>query len=870
MAALKEPWTSPLGGAILFLLLPGVLTLPCSHIALDAPVVRWGGRVSASCTVWTHRCAFPGEGATQVMWRWDEELFAGNQQSLGNGVEVSNITIGPLNRTVTTVSCLVKRKMEVAQLINLTQVQAGYPPSEPQNMTCIMNVTTKNLTCHWDPGQDSLLPTKIALHGVQTDKNCTIHRATISPCVPPSGQSFCTIPRHDFQLYQFVRLWVSVENDLGATASRPLCADPMDLVKLDPPVLQALRSHPEETNCVEVSWEGAEGSGRYMHQDCQLRFQTELDQEWALAEFPNVAPFTWKTQHCGFRYGAHYQAQMRCRRFPVGYWSDWSPPKNFTTHEKEPSGNLVTWWKTKPKRTEKGTEVLLMWKPMGAEETHGKILGYLVTTGRSLTLCNTTTLHCTFSLPPGTQKVLLRAYNSKGPSPPTEVLLTDKKGQPVPQIRALPWDEKSIQVSWDPPGTSSPVAYILEWHRVTSMDLPENEVQWMRLGNGRISQGLIQEDIQPFQRYNISVYPLYKDGRGVCKYVEAYTMQKAPSEGPRLHTGNITKSTASLYWEPILIGKRNGFITNYTIFWNSTNEDTSSAVVNASVDSFTLRGLWPSKMYQVHIMASNAAGSTNGTTLTLHTKAMDDMDISVVYLVVGLLLAMIIVLIFCFQKSKRMKTQFWPSVPDPANSSLGKWAPSILQEETQMPRHKGPHSSIQQWPEETPLAPKSCELSPVIISAIFVIDTEEKKCLSCGKSDSVKALDDSLPIDGQGPLAHKAPDATLMSGLVLPASYVNSPESVQYAKVVGEAYRTQDQTPTPAFYIRSNSTQPLLGDLTPSPKPYENLWFHGGCSGRDSGTSSCGFQEEALLDFPLLQGLRVEGDEELSNFRRVY
>lgn len=28
----------------------------------------------------------------------------------------------------------------------------------------------------------------------------------------------------------------------------------------------------------------------------------------------------------------------------------------------------------------------------------------------------------------------------------------------------------------------------------------------------------------------------------------------------------------------------------------------------------------------------------------------------------------------------RVKQQFWPSVPDPANSSLGKWVPAELQE----------------------------------------------------------------------------------------------------------------------------------------------------------------------------------------------
>uniref|UniRef100_H9G4J4 Colony stimulating factor 3 receptor n=1 Tax=Anolis carolinensis TaxID=28377 RepID=H9G4J4_ANOCA len=598
------------------------LSLPCSRIELDAPVVRWGGRVSASCTVWTRHCHFPEEEAIQVMWRWNQELLAGHQQSLGNGVEISNITIGPLNRTVTTVSCLVKRKVGEPQFINLTRVYAGYPPSEPQNLTCIMNVTTKNLTCNWDPGQDSHLPDKI---------NCTMHRAPISPCVPPSGQSSCTIPRHDFQLYQFVRLWVSVENALGAVASRPLCADPMDLGEQDPPPIQA-----------------------------------------------KLGPFFWL--------------------------------------------HLLG-----PKKVSMGSR----WR-----RGHGWV------------------------------------------------------GNPVPQIQALPWDEKSIQVSWDPPGTSSPVAYNLEWHKVTSEDLPENGMQWMRLENGSTRQGLVQ-DIQPFQRYNISVYPLYKDGIWPGPHTFMGSFGGHPFASP-----------------PFPLEMPSLVLLSFHSF---------CAVVNASVDTFTLRGLWPSRMYQVHIMASNAAGSTNGTTLTLHTKIRQKTHPSILPSAPSLTC-------FLSLESHRMKTQFWPSVPDPANSSLGKWAPTILQEVNM-------GALDQAWTNFSP---------PNI-----------------------------LPIDGKEPFTHKVADASLMSSLALPASYINSPESVQYAKVVTEAYRQQDQAPPPAFYIRSDSTQPLLGDLTPSPKPYENLWFHESCNGRESGISSCGFQEEALLDFPLLQGLKVDGNEELGNFRRV-
>ena len=41
------------------------------------------------------------------------------------------------------------------------------------------------------------------------------------------------------------------------------------------------------------------------------------------------------TQCCGFLFGTQYHFQMRCRRSSArGYWSEWSPGRNYTTHEK--------------------------------------------------------------------------------------------------------------------------------------------------------------------------------------------------------------------------------------------------------------------------------------------------------------------------------------------------------------------------------------------------------------------------------------------------------------------------------------------------------------------------------------------------------
>ncbi|XP_054854855.1 granulocyte colony-stimulating factor receptor [Eublepharis macularius] len=831
---------------IIFLLLPGgVSSLGCSSLAVDSPVVLWGATVTANCTIWRNRCPFLKDEQIQMIWKLDGQHVPGVQHSPSEGVEFSSITIGPLNRTVISLGCWVSspRKPQ-QQLMNLKQIHAGYPPSQPQNLTCIMNETTRNLKCQWDPGEGSPLQVHAVLKGFKSQSGCAALLVPIPDCIPKSDQNSCTIPRENLYLYQPMAFWVTVSNGLGAVQSETLCADPVDLVKLDPPTIQSIHSISEETHCVSVAWDAAKDS-EYMRQSCDLRYRNEDDQEWTLVQ--NLTGSTRQTQHCGFLFGISYQFQMRCKKLAARYMSDWSPTKTFTTHEdsgRAPSGELDAWWKMKPREAGQEIQVQLLWKPMKPKEANGKILGYWVSlsprqqSGQRTTVCNTMELHCNFSLPFGVQRVYLMAYNARGSSPPTEVKL-QKKGIPVHKIQASSCGENSICVSWDPPGEST-TGYIVEWQRMTSVDsLDDAETSWTKLRNRESKQILIQENIKPYQRYNISIYPLYRDGVGMPQHTEAYSRQKAPSDSPKLHLGSISKKTAQLHWEPIPLELRNGFLTNYTIFWVSAGEDMNCAVVNACVNTFTITGLRPLRMYKVHIMASTVGGSINGTVLMLYTKATDDIDISFTYVLILLLLFMLIVLVICFHKSKRMKMQFWPSVPDPANSSLGRWAPSFLQEET-LPVNK------------------SEELSPVTIPTILVLEKDKK----CEKNSPSKAL-----LDRPWPDASNT-EMVLPPGSPMPACHVNSPESIQYAKVLPDSYHSQQEALS-SLYLRSNSTQPLLGDMTPSPEPYENLWFHDDQPNRGH---SCSFEEDAvflegaLVDFPLLRGLKIDGDEDLSNF----
>nr|XP_014126302.2 granulocyte colony-stimulating factor receptor [Zonotrichia albicollis] len=247
---------------------------------------------------------------------------------------------------------------------------------------------------------------------------------------------------------------------------------------------------------------------------------------------------------------------------------------------------------------------------------------------------------------------------------------------PLSGLRAVPGDERSLWVHWEAP--LAPVtAYVLEWQRVAA-EPGHCSGCWQMERDGAATTALIQDGIEPFQRYNISVYPLYEGTVGVPVHTTAYSQQKAPSHAPKLHLKRISKSEAELCWEPLPVEVQNGFITSYTIFWASSITSMASATVNPSLSSFAIRGLKPSTLYKVHIMASTAAGSTNGTSLILVTTVLDDSELQFLFLSLGLVFVGLMVLLICFQKNERMKEQLWPSVPDPANSSLGKWVPAAL------------------------------------------------------------------------------------------------------------------------------------------------------------------------------------------------
>ncbi|NXO20284.1 CSF3R factor, partial [Cisticola juncidis] len=672
-------------------------TLGCALVTVGSPVVPLGSAVTASCTIQRELCRGLEQGKVQISWMLDNKLVAGSQHQGPGGTEVSNLTLPRFNYTQARLWCCVEWN-GTKQRVGMAEIRAGYPPAKPLNLSCTLNLSDYGLTCRWELGTDSHLPTSVVLkcagkpHPLPEGPRarCSVCRRSrgqaVTGCTPRGGHSHCTVPRRLLQLYRQMEIWVSATNALGTAESERLRIDPMDVAKLDPPTLQSIQSIPFQTDCIALAWDVAWGT-EHMELQCELRYRAPEDPAWALVT--GIIGRAGTAQRCGFLFGTQYHFQMRCRRnsaSALASWSEWSPGRNYTTHEKAPTGKLDAWWGAQQAGPGGQLEVQLRWKAPRRREANGRVLGYRVTLSprrRSRappTVCNTTHTQCSFSVPAGTRRVYLSAYNAAGESVPTEVVLLERKGQPVAGLQAVPGDEHSLWVHWEAP-LAPVIAYILEWQWVTT-EPGHCSTCWQMEHDGAATTALIQDGIEPFQLYNISVYPLYEGTVGVPVHTTAYSQQKAPSYAPKLHLKRIGKSEAELCWEPLPVEMQNGFITSYTIFWANSITDVASATVNPSLSSFVMRGLEPSTLYKVHIMASTAAGGTNGTSLTLVTTVLDDTEIQFLFLTLGLVFVVLMVLLICFQKNERVKEQLWPSVPDPANSSLGKWVPAAAPQES--------------------------------------------------------------------------------------------------------------------------------------------------------------------------------------------
>ncbi|KAL6030027.1 hypothetical protein STEG23_006795, partial [Scotinomys teguina] len=290
-------------------------------------------------------------------------------------------------------------------------------------------------------------------------------------------------------------------------------------------------------------------------------------------------------------------------------------------------------------------KVLLLWKKARGAPVLERTLGYNIqyfpeNTTNLTEINNVTNQQYALLLTGQSYCVSVTSFNSLG-----------KSQEAILRIPAV--DEKTIQCIRDmKPHLAEPLL-VLKWQSLNT-EVDTWMVEWLPETAESKFSGLSWESVSQ---------------------VTNWTIEQAPSRGPKTRVENIGLKTATVIWEEIPKSKRNGFINNYTIFYQAEGGKEFSKTVNAHVLQFDLESLTRRTSYTVRVVASTQAGGTSGKTINFRTSSISIFEIILLTSLVGggLLLLSIFTVTSALKKPNRLTRLCCPDVPNPAESSLATW-----------------------------------------------------------------------------------------------------------------------------------------------------------------------------------------------------
>ncbi|XP_031216248.1 interleukin-31 receptor subunit alpha isoform X2 [Mastomys coucha] len=535
-------------------------------------------------------------------------------------------------------------------------------PTKPENISCIFYFE-KNLTCTWRPEKetnDTSYTVKITY--AYGKHNYTVNATEASYSFPSS----CAIPPDTCSVE------VEAQNRDGKVKSDITQWDLTSIAKTEPPII--LNVNPILNKMFQIQWKPREKI-RVFSLTCMLRFRTVNSSHWTEVNFEDCERVCNLT---GLQAFTEYVLALRFRLSDSRYWSKWSKEETGITMEEVPHV-LDLWRILEPADVNGDRKVLLLWKKArGApvlEKTFGYNIRYFAENSTNLTEINNITLQqYELLLMNQTHFVSVTSFNSLGKSQEAVLRIPDVREETFQCIKSMQAHiaEPLLVVTWQS-SIAEVDTWIVEW-------LPETEeskfpaLSWESVSQDT-SWTIEQDKLKPFTCYNISVYPVLEHQVGEPYSIQAYAKEKAPLEGPETRVENIGLKTAMITWKEIPKSARNGFISNYTIFYQAEGGKELSKTVNSRALQCDLESLTRRTSYSVWVMASTRAGGTNGMRINFKTLSISVFEIVLLTSLVGggLLLLSIKTVIFGLRKPNRLTRLCCPDVPNPAESSLATW-----------------------------------------------------------------------------------------------------------------------------------------------------------------------------------------------------
>ncbi|KFP87687.1 Interleukin-31 receptor subunit alpha, partial [Acanthisitta chloris] len=317
-----------------------------------------------------------------------------------------------------------------------------------------------------------------------------------------------------------------------------------------------------------------------------------------------------------------YSVAIRCINVNSIFWSEWSEEEKGSTEETAPLVKMDLWRVIESPNSSGRRYVHLMWKTLNNFPASRRILGYKVQyfpeNNAALKMTNRSTAQkITLLLNEEAHIISVTAYNSAGNSPEAVLRIpsTHEKASQMIETVSTSLTNEEVVVEWT---ASKPEAseYVVEWYEELVTDPFGRSWQYV-LNSTKWTTS--KKNFKPFICYNISVYPLHGNKVAAPYSTHTYIQEKRPSEGPVADTAVLGKNEVIIRWKEISLDKRNGFITNYTIFYKPEGGKQLNETVNSDVLQYRLKSLQADTQYLVYIMASNRAGGTSGEPKTFKT-----------------------------------------------------------------------------------------------------------------------------------------------------------------------------------------------------------------------------------------------------------
>ncbi|XP_053326323.1 interleukin-12 receptor subunit beta-2-like [Spea bombifrons] len=564
-----------------------------------APVARVGSNVSVICVKSVNDChmaekfTFSLDNDYNIQPHWMNETSA--------VLRLSNVTKSYV------IYCFFNC-VGMAVPVNWEILRVGYPPDRPSNLTCFSEELSAVVTCTWDRGWETFIPTSYSAHikNLQSsEEHVILARETLSI-------EFNRSRYEDFAFY------VTATNALGRSESEPASVLLGDIVV---PITPEIVTNGifNKLFKVVIQWR-REISGNI--RSCELAYRTPHKADWISVgeQIINV------TNALFMRVVLEAEAlRVRCReRKGKSYWSGWSFPQNIT--ETGPYETFSVWRAFGSVSSNGSQKVTILIKPNPPEVPWARPLGYNIfyeveKVRIPVGICQTSEVQCQALLPRGVKTVFVVAYNLRGESEPTPVpVRRDSNGFPAPRnLTVTSGLQTSVPVQWEPPEESeNSLLWFVVQRAPDACDGKPQNISWDIVPKDQ-KQFIIEDRIEAGRRVSVSLFAVYEAGVSQPTINYGFSKELQPRKGPKDIKVKYSGAAALIRWEEVPFCDQKGFIINYTLRLRedlgrsiAQNRFAFSAIIilftDASARNFTFQHLNPNKMYKVCISASTTAG----------------------------------------------------------------------------------------------------------------------------------------------------------------------------------------------------------------------------------------------------------------------